>query len=138
MLGLGYLATLILGLSFNLLIPFPIRLIGLFFIAIGLGFAGWTLRYRKPYEIMESSYETVMKALKRINVKERITRSESLVIVGAYKYVRHPQYFGVVMLLFGLGLFLSFTFLFFGSFFSLLWFRLILIPYEEKELFHLI
>ena len=134
MLGLGYLVTLILGLSFNLLFPFPVRLLGLFITAIGIGFAVWTLRYRKPSDIMESSYETIMKAIKRINVKETIGRSESLVIVGPYKFVRHPQYFGVVMLLFGLGLLLAFTFLFFGSLFSFLWFRFVLIPFEEKEL----
>jgi protein-S-isoprenylcysteine O-methyltransferase Ste14 len=134
MLGLGYLVTLTLGLSFNLLFPLTVRLLGLFIIAIGIGFAGWTLRYRKPSDIVESSYATVMKAIKRINVKEKIGRSESLVIVGPYKYVRHPQYLGMVLLVFGLGLLLSFTFLFFGSLFLFLWFRFVLIPFEEKEL----
>ena len=134
MLGLGYLVTLIFGLSFDLLFPLPVRLLGLLIIAIGIGFAGWTLIYRKPYDIMESSYATVKKAIRRINVKEKIGRTETLVIVGPYKYVRHPQYFGVVVLLFGLGLLSSFTFLFFASLFSFLWFRFILIPFEEKEL----
>jgi len=134
MLGLGYLVTLILGLSFNLLFPLPVRFLGLFIVAVGLCFAGWTLRYRKPYDIMESSYATVMKAIKRIQVAENMDRSEPLVILGAYKHVRHPQYFGVVMLLFGLGLLLSFAFLFFASLFLFLWFRFVLIPFEEKEL----
>ena len=134
MLGLGYLVTLVLGLSFDLLFPLPVRILGVFVISVGAGFAGWTLRYRKPNDIMESSYATVKKAIKRINVKEKIGRSESLVIVGPYKYVRHPQYFGVVMLIFGLGLLSSFTFLFFASLFSFLWFRFVLIPFEEKEL----
>ena len=134
MLGLGYLVTLILDLPFDIVFPLPFRLLGFFVILVGLAFAGWTLRYRRPSDIMESSYETVMKAIKRINVKEKIVRSESLLIVGPYKYVRHPQYFGVVMLLFGLGLLLGFTFLFFGSLFSFLWFRFVLIPFEEKEL----
>ena len=114
MLGLGYLVTLILGLPFDLPFPLPVRLIGFFVIPVGLGFAGWTLNYRKPSDIMMSSYATVMKAIKRINVKEKIGRTEPLVIVGPYKHVRHPQYFGVVILLFGLGLLLSFTFLFFA------------------------
>ena len=134
MLGLGYLVTLILGLSFDLLFPLPVRLLGLLIIAIGIGFAGWTLIYRKPYDIMESSYATVKKAIRRIDVKEKVGRTETLVIVGPYKYVRHPQYFGVVVLLFGLGLLSSFIFLFFASLFSFLWFRFILIPFEEKEL----
>ena len=134
MLGLGYLVALILGLSFDLLFPLIVRLLGFFVISVGVFFAGWTLKYRKPYDIMESSYATIRKAIKRINVKEKIGRTESLVIVGPYKYVRHPQYFGVVMLLFGLGLLSSLAFLFFGSLFSFLWFRFVLIPFEEKEL----
>ena len=133
-LGLGYLVTFILGLSFDLLFPLPVRLLGLLIIAIGIGFAGWTLNYRKPYDVMMSSYATVKKAIKRINVKEKIGRTETLVIMGPYEHVRHPQYFGVVMLLFGLGLLSSFTFLFFASLFSFLWFRFVLIPFEEKEL----
>lgn len=134
MLGLGYLVTLILGLSFDFSFPLPVRLLGFFVIAVGVGFAGWTLRYRKAYDIMESSYATVKKAIKRINVKEKIGRSESLVILGPYTYIRHPQYFGVVFLLFGLGLVLGFPFLFFGSLFLFLWFSFVLVPFEEKEL----
>jgi len=134
MLGLGYLVTLVLGLSFDLLFPVPVRLLGFFVISVGVFFAGWTLNYRKPGDIMMSSYTTVMKAIKRLNVKEKIGRAEPLVVVGPYKYVRHPQYFGVVMLFFGLGLLFSFTFLFFASLFVFLWFRFVLIPFEEKEL----
>jgi protein-S-isoprenylcysteine O-methyltransferase Ste14 len=134
MLGLGYLVTLILGLSFDLLFPLPVRLLGFFVISVGAFFAGWTLKYRKPSDVMMSSYATVKKAIKRINVKEKIGRTEPLVIVGPYKYVRHPQYFGVVMLLFGWGLLSSFTFLFFASLFVFLWFRFFWIPFEEREL----
>ncbi|UCH32565.1 MAG: isoprenylcysteine carboxylmethyltransferase family protein [Candidatus Bathyarchaeota archaeon] len=137
MLGLGYLVTLVLGLPFDLPSPAPIRLLGLLATAVGVFFAGWTLRYRKPSDIILSSYATVMKAVKRIDVEERVGRSESLVILGPYKYVRNPQYFGVVMLLFGLGALLSFTFLFFASLFTLLWFRFVLIPFEERELLSL-
>lgn len=136
-LGLAFLLTLILGFPLNLFFPLPIRLLSFFIITIGLFFAGWTLCYRKPYDIMESSYITVMKAIKRIHLTENMGRAESLVILGPYKYVRNPQYFGVVMVLFGLGLLLGFTFLFFGSLLSFLWFRFVLIPFEEKELLSL-
>ena len=134
MLGLGYFIVMILGPSFYLSFPFLVRLLGFFPIVIGVGFAGWTLRFRKPSEIMESSYTTVMKAIKKIPIEENMGRSESLVILGPYKYVRNPQYFGVVMLISGLGFLLSFTFLFFGAFFLFLWFKFVLIPFEEKEL----
>lgn len=134
MIGLGYLVTLILGLSFDLYLPLLVRILGFFVITIGVGFAGWTLFYRKPSDIMESSYATVVKAIKRINISEKVGRSEPLVIVGPYKFVRNPQYFGVVMLLLGWGLLLSFTPLFFASLLGFLWFRFVLIPFEEKEL----
>jgi protein-S-isoprenylcysteine O-methyltransferase Ste14 len=134
MLGLGYLVTLVLGLSFNLLFPLPIRLLGLFITAVGVGFLSWTLRYRKPNDVMKSTYVTIVKAIRRINVKENLGRIESLTILGPYKYVRHPQYFGASLLLVGLWVLLDYTFLFFGALFLFLWFRFILIPFEEKEL----
>jgi protein-S-isoprenylcysteine O-methyltransferase Ste14 len=137
MLILDYLVTLILGLSFDLLFPLPVRLLGLFIIAVGLSFASWTLFYRKPLEIMESSYATIRKAIKKISVNEKTGRRETLIILGPYKYVRHPQYFGVILLMSGLGFLLSFTFLFFGSLFLFIWFRFVLIPFEEKELLEL-
>ena len=68
MLGLGYLVTLGLGLSFEFSFTLPIRLLGFFLIAVGVDFAGWTLRYRKLLEIMKSSYATVVKAIKGKNV----------------------------------------------------------------------
>ena len=136
MLGLGYLVTLILGLPFDIVFPLSVRLLGFFVIAVGVGFAGWTLRYRNPYDIMESSYATVRKAIKRIQVAEKIGRSESLVILGPYKYVRHPQYFGVGMLLLGLGLLLGFTFLFFGSLFLFYGLGLFLFLLKKRNFWH--
>ena len=38
MLGLGYIVTLILGFSLNLLLSIPVRLLGFFPIAFGVGF----------------------------------------------------------------------------------------------------
>jgi len=97
MLGLGYIVSLVLRLSPNLLFPIPVRLSGLFIIAVGVGFLGWTLFYRKPSDVMKSTYVTIVKAIKRINVAENLGRTESLTILGPYKYVRHPQYFGVFL-----------------------------------------
>ena len=133
-LGLGYIVTLALGLSLNLLLPISIRLSGLFIIAVGVSFLGWTLFYRKPSDVMKSTYVTIVKAIKRIDVKENLGRAEPLTILGPYKYIRHPQYFGAFLLLIGWWLLLDYTFLFFGALFLFLWFRFILIPFEEKEL----
>ena len=83
---------------------------------------------------MKSTYVTIMKAIKRINVKEHLGRTEPLTILGPYKYVRNPLYFGVFLLLVGWWLLLDYIFLFFAALFLFLWFRFILIPFEEKEL----
>ena len=70
----------------------------------------------------------------RVAKGKSFVHTTHLVDTGIYAVVRHPQYFGVVMLLLGLGLLLSLTFLFFASLFLFLWFRSVLIPFEEKEL----
>jgi protein-S-isoprenylcysteine O-methyltransferase Ste14 len=134
MLGLGYIVTLAVGLAANLLFPIPVQLSGFFIIAIGIGFLGWTLRCRKPRDVMKSTYVTIMKAIRRMNVTETLGRTEPLTILGPYKYVRNPQYFGAFLLLIGLWLLLGYTFLLFGAVFLFLWFRFVLIPFEEKEL----
>ena len=134
MLGLGYIVTFALRLPFDLLYPLPIRSLGLLAIAIGVGFLGWTLLYRKPSEVMKSTFITIVKAIKRIEVDQNLGRKESLKVSGPYRVVRHPQYFGASLLLVGWWLVLGFTFLFFGALFLFLWFRFVLIPFEEKEL----
>ena len=126
--------SFVLGLSPNLLFPIPVRLSGLFIIAVGVGFLSSTLFYRKPNDVMKSTYVTLVKAIKRINLAENLGRTESFTILGPYKYVRNPQYFGAFLLLIGLWLLLDYTFLFFGAFFLFLFFRFVLIPFEEKEL----
>jgi hypothetical protein len=105
MLGLGYIVTLAVGLAANLLFPIPVQLSGFFIIAIGIGFLGWTLRCRKPRDVMKSTYVTIMKAIRRMNVTETLGRTEPLTILGL-----------------------------FGAVFLFLWFRFVLIPFEEKEL----
>ena len=134
MVGLGYIVTLAVGLAANLLFPIPVQLSGFFITVIGIGFLSWTLRYRKPSDVMKSTYVTIMKAIRRMNGKENLGRSEPLTILGPYKYVRNPQYFGAFLLLIGLWLLLGYTFLLFGAVFLFLWFRFVLIPFEEKEL----
>lgn len=75
-----------------------------------------------------------MKAIKKINIKNTLTRTEALTILGPHKYVRHPLYFCVFLLLLGWWLLLDYTFLLFGALFLFLWFRFVVIPLEEREL----
>ncbi|WP_455368876.1 methyltransferase family protein [[Eubacterium] cellulosolvens] len=68
------------------------------------------------------------------SLKKTSGRTEPLVIQGPHKHVRHPLYFGVVTVVFGLGFLLGHSFLLISSIVLLLWFSFIVAPFEEKEL----
>jgi len=72
--------------------------------------------------------------VRRTRLEEQSDRTEPLVITGPYKYVRHPLYFGVTILVLGWWLLLDYTFLLVSAIFLLLWFNFVLTPFEEKEL----
>ena len=61
-------------------------------------------------------------------------RTESLVVQGPYKHVRHPLYLGVVSLIAGWSLLLDYTFLLLSAIFMFLWFNFVVAPFEEREL----
>jgi len=132
--ALGYLMIIIMGIPFSLACPLPVRLLGLFLVASGFIFFGWLFRNRKPFDIIISTYVTFLKAAGRTRLEELSGRTESLVVTGPYRYVRHPLYFGVVVLVLGWGLLLDFSFLLLSAVFLLLWFNFAVAPFEEKEL----
>jgi protein-S-isoprenylcysteine O-methyltransferase Ste14 len=53
---------------------------------------------------------------------------------GPYLYVRNPTYFGAFVLTLGFGFVLGLSFLFVSALGLLIWFNLLVIPYEEKEM----
>ena len=57
-----------------------------------------------------------------------------MILQGPQRYVRHPLYFAVVVLLLGWCLVLDYTVLLLIAFFFFLWFNLVVIRFEEKEL----
>lgn len=132
--SLGYLITIIFRISFSLAFPFPVRLLGLLLIALGFIFLSWLFTYRKPTDILVSTYITLLKAVRRTRLEERADRTEPLVIEGPYKYVRHPLYFAVVILVLGWWLLLDLTFLLLSTVLLLLWFNFVVAPFEEEEL----
>lgn len=67
-------------------------------------------------------------------MEERADRTEPLVIEGPSKYVRHPLYFAVVILVLGWWLLLDVTFLLLSTVPLLLWFNFVVAPFEEEEL----
>ena len=132
--ALGYLLTIIFGIPFSLSLPISVRWFGLLLVASGLIFFRWLFRYRKPIEVVISTYATVLKAARRARLEERTGRTESLTIEGPYKLVRHPLYFGVVLLVLGWWLLLDYSFVFISAVLLLLWFNFVVAAFEEKEL----
>lgn len=71
-------------------------------------------------------------------VKNRTSRSE-VINIGLWKYSRHPNYFGEILIWFGVASVLIIThhvywYLFIGAVINSLMFLFILIPTEEKHL----
>jgi protein-S-isoprenylcysteine O-methyltransferase Ste14 len=113
----------------------PVRFIGLMLLLSGLVFLGWLLKYRRPVDILVSTYVTFSKAAKgRVHLEERSGRTEPLVVKGPYRYVRHPLYSDVVLLVLGWWLLLDYSFLLISAFLLLLWFSFVVTRFEEREL----
>ena len=110
--------------------PFAWRAIA-FFVFL---FLGWLFKYRKPADILVSTYVTFSKVRRGNLLEERLSRTEPLVIEGPYRYVRHPLYFGVVVIVIGWWLILDYGFLLVSAFLLLLWFNFVVARFEEEEL----
>jgi len=132
--ALSYLITVIFGIPYSLAFPVSARLFGLLLVGLGLAFLGWLFRTRNPTDVVVSTYVTFVKAVRRIPLGKQSGRTEPLIIMGPYRYVRHPLYFSVFLLLLGWWVLLDYTFLLFAAVLLLLWFKFVVIPFEEKEL----
>lgn len=131
---LGYLVTAVFQVPPRLNFPLPIRFAGLLTLLLGLVLFGWLLRYRRPMDILVSTYATFSKMSRRTPLVERSVRTEPLVVKGPYRYVRHPLYFDVVLLGLGWWLLLDYSFLLVSAILLFLWFNFVVAPFEEKEL----
>jgi protein-S-isoprenylcysteine O-methyltransferase Ste14 len=131
---LGYFLGNALGLPVRLQVPLAIRVIGAAVLGLGFAIMVWILRYRKPGEILVSTYMTICKNIRRRPPGDGSGRSEPLILQGPQRYVRHPMYFAVVVIFLGGWLVLDYTLLLFMAFFFFLWFNLVVIRFEEQEL----
>jgi protein-S-isoprenylcysteine O-methyltransferase Ste14 len=130
----SYLIIVVLGIPSSFALPTAIRFLGSLFIVFGLFMLAWLFRFRKIVDVVVSTYVTLLKAIKRIPLTKQSRRTEPLVILGPHRYIRHPIYFSVFMLVHGWWLLLDYTFLLFSAWLLLLWFKIIVVPFEEKEL----
>jgi protein-S-isoprenylcysteine O-methyltransferase Ste14 len=132
--AISYLATSLLGLPVSLGLPLVVRATGGATVVAGLAVAAWIFAYRSPADMIVSTYITFRKLLGRAPVSEPSGRTEPLVIDGPQRHVRNPLYLGVVVIVFGWALAGDYTFVLVADVVVLLWFRLVLIPFEEREL----
>ena len=133
-MALGYLICAIIGIPSSFGLALPLRLFGVFVLASGFILLGWLFKFRKPVDIMISTYVTIMKVIGGVPFDDSSGRTETLVVQGPYKHVRHPLYFDVVVLMVGWWLLLDYSFLLLSAVFLLLWFNYVVAPFEEKEL----
>jgi len=131
---LGYFLEIAFGMPSRLGMPPVVRGVGVVLLALGFLFMGWLFRYRKPVGILASTYGTMRKSIRRTWRDDASARTEPLILQGPQRHVRHPLYFAVVVLLLGWWLVLDYTFLLFMAFLFFLWFNLVVIRFEEKEL----
>jgi protein-S-isoprenylcysteine O-methyltransferase Ste14 len=131
---LGYLVILLLDLPVRLGLPLPFFILGIAVLAATALLLAWLFKFRRIGDIAISTYVTVRKAIKGIPFEVPSGRVEPLVVVGPYKYVRHPLYLNVILLAIGWWLVLDYTFIILGGVFLFLWFYFFLEELEEKEL----
>ena len=131
---LGYFLGNALGMPNRFQMPLMVRGCGVGVLGLGLFVMGWIRKYRRPMDILVSTYITMRKSIRRAPPQEVGGRTEPLVLQGPQRYVRHPMYFAVVVLWLGWWLVLDYTFLLFLVIFFFLWFNLVVIWFEEREL----
>jgi len=132
--ALSSFAAMLLGLPSMLAFPQGIRVVGGGLVVAGMALGVWVFRYRSPMVMMVSTCVTFTKLFTRAPMAEGSGRTEPLIVEGPQKYTRNPLYFGVLVVVFGYSMASGTTYILVGSLALLLWFRLILIPFEEREL----
>ena len=133
--ALAYLITTWFRIPQEFGFSLTVRFIGLLSLLSGFVLLGWLLRYRKPVDILVSTYVTFSKVGRGgTRLEERSSRTEPLVVKGPYRYVRHPLYSDVVLLLLGWWLLLDYSFLLISALLLLLWFHFVVTRFEEREL----
>lgn len=75
-----------------------------------------------------------IRKVKRPPQKETPQGTEPLILEGPRRCLRHTLYFAAVLNFMGWWLLIDFTLLLFMALFFFLWFTLVMIPFQEKEL----
>ena len=127
-------ARIYAGVSASLEAPLPIKVFGAAVAALGLVFLFWTVRSRRPRDIVESTWITMRKLLTGGSLQDQAGRTEPFLPKGPYRYVRNPIYFGGTAAVFGAALLQGSLTILVWSILVFAWFWGFLIPFEEREL----
>ncbi len=135
--GIYLIAALIvtlLRLPWDMSLPAAVRALGLVPIFAGGAMLGWLFRHRRFRDILVSTHDTFLKIIGRAPLRERLDRTEPLVVVGPYRIVRHPMYSGIGTIALGVGVVTDHTWALLGAVLLGLWFAFGIGPFEEREL----
>ncbi len=132
--GLSAGLVIMFRVPWDMSLPLPVRGLGLVLVVAGAATFAWLLKYRNIREIFESTYATWVKLLRRASIEDRSGRTEPLVVLGPYRYVRHPMYTAIGTMALGIGLAVDHTFALIGATLLCLWFAFVIAPFEEREL----
>src|SRR3972149_8824329 len=91
------------------------RGLGLVPVMAGSGMLAWLFRSRRFVDILVSTYETFLKIVGRMPLREHRDRTEPLVVASPYRVVRHPMYSGIGMIALGIGLLTDHTWALLGA-----------------------
>ena len=134
LLAVSDAVSYLLGLPSSLGFPPAVRGAGVGVAAVGTMLGMWTIALRGPLSMITSTYVTLSRGLGRAPSRVGVARTEPLVVGGPQKYTRNPLYLGVVVILLGLALATASSAYFVATVVFFLWFVLVLIPFEEREL----
>lgn len=132
--GVAYVLVNMLDVPARLGTPRAVRGLGVLVLIAGFGLLGWVTWYRKPLDVVLSTYVSMRKFVFRDRLDAPAARTEPLVLAGPQRVVRHPIYLAVVLLWLGWWMVLDYTLLLFLAFFFFAWFNLVVITFEEREL----
>ncbi len=122
------------GVPWDSSLPWAVRVLGLPLLAYAVVMMAWVFRFRGPPAVLESTWATFLKLVRRAPLSASAGRTEPLVVAGPYRVVRHPLYSGVDGLTFGIAFLTDHPWAFLGAIALALWFALVLAPFEEREL----
>jgi protein-S-isoprenylcysteine O-methyltransferase Ste14 len=128
------LLTSLVGLSWNLSAPWPARLLGVPLLAYGVAMIAWVVHFRGAGPILDSTWVTLTKLLRREPLESAAGRTEPLAVAGPYRLVRHPLYSGVDALALGIAILTDHPWAYLAAVILGAWFAFVLAPFEEREL----